>query len=78
MNTYHDNTPNRKINAFQYDAKTIIPLGFLLIHDIQITPTTLKQKEKSKKEEEIKVTPALLDIRKEILYPQIQGVTILL
>jgi hypothetical protein len=30
MNTYRDNTPNRKINAFQYDAKTIIPLGFFI------------------------------------------------
>jgi hypothetical protein len=54
MNTYRNNTPNRKINAFQYYATTIIPLGFLLIHDIQIAPTTLKWKEKSKKEEEDK------------------------
>jgi hypothetical protein len=30
MNTYRDNTPNRKINVFQYDAKTIIPLGFFI------------------------------------------------
>ena len=54
MNTYRYSTPNRKINAFQYDATTNIPLGFLLMHDVQITPTTLKRKEKSKKEEEDK------------------------
>lgn len=42
----------KNISAFQHDAITTIPLGFLFLYDTKITPTTLKVMGQSEKENE--------------------------